>query len=185
MRFSNRTHHGFTVIELLAVLVISSMLVTVLLSISGTLSYSISSSTRNMPYDGAAFAFAKQLQSEYACSRDIQPGKHKLVIDGYFKSSESGIRHSPTRIIYETRSVGTSTWLIRRELDLLETAPRNETVDVVCQTFSHFEYFSKPTVSRSPAQFRLAVFKLPTAGAPTADKSMWFETVLVRHGGKY
>ncbi len=172
---------GLTVIELMTALTISSLLVGALLAVTAGVARSVRASKDANPYEASAFAFQRQLQSEYAASRDIHPQREQLRIEGYFKTTAQGVHHRPTEVIYEVKLVNGSRCLIRREIDLLAEASVREEVEMVCRDFSHFEYYSRKSTSNSPPQFELALFRIDSSNAKRRE---WFRTVLVRHGAE-
>ncbi len=180
-----QTRRAFTVIELLAVLTLSSMLVAILLSVTVNITNVTQAYRQSMPFDSAAFALKRQLQAEFAASRDISASKYYLQFDGYYRSTENGIGHSPTTIRYEVFQTSQQRWLVRREIDLLGQAPQNESVQFVCQNFSHFEFLSEISDSVARPQLKIVLHK--STRDSTEQKlrpKTWFSTVLIRHGAK-
>ena len=132
------------------------------------------------------FSRAKMAFSSFSTSlesRDISASKNHLQFDGYYRSTENGIGHSPTRIRYEVRQTENERWLIRQEIDLLGDSNRNESIQFVCRNFSHFEILSEISDSVARPQLKLALHKVALANNKTAQRpKRWFTTVLIRHG---
>ena len=183
MSLSSTKRRGFTVIELLAVLTLSSLLVAVLLSVTVNVSNVTRSYQSSMPFDNAAFALKRQLQAEFAASRDISVSSSHIQLDGYYRSTENGIGHSPTTIRYEVHRTERERWLVRREIDLLGNFSDRESVQFVSRDFSHFEFLSEISDSVARPQLKLVLHKIDRESSSEKPTSrIWFTTVLIRHG---
>ncbi len=129
---------GFTILEMLAAIVLASMLMAAVLGVLRTATLQTRELSAKYPVHHWKRAFSAQLDRDLASARRIAASPEHLRLIGYggsdFVRGEATLR--PTEIIYEIVAGKDRTWLVRREIHLDALEERNSRSELVATNIS-------------------------------------------------
>lgn len=182
---------GMTLVELMAALTLSSLLLAVVLGLVLRLSTTSTMLKQEMPYAPWKTALRRQLHEDYYGCRSILISPTKILIDGYAPiwntDSETGV--APSRIEYFIVSDEQSSSLFRRQVNLLGSPSDNTRVELVCNSVVRFRSNTELRTDVAPGVLALEIFIAPenisdpTTGSTIERRYSSLLVSLVRHGG--
>lgn len=167
---------GMTLIELLAALTLSAMLMAVLLGM-------VSQQTRvnrqlqtEKPFLPWISQLKTQIQSDYAGCRHILFESDRIVINGYSRldSDRTGLISGPSEIHYYIVSTEDENLLYRQRVNLLSNQTDRTTRELVCRQVNRFRLPSRLSTDVAPGVLRLEL--------ELSDRDTPVKLALVRHG---
>lgn len=168
---------GMTLVELLAALTLSAMLMAVLLGMISQQSQLNKQLQAKRPFMPWQSHLRKQLQSDYAGCRHFLLKPDRIVFEGYsrFDDDKTGLATGPSSIQYYIVSSNGESLLFRERTDLMSIQPDRVTRELVCSSASQFRLESELSMDVAPGVLRM---KLDLAKGKNS-----IQLVLVRHGG--
>ncbi len=135
---------GFTAMELLAACALTALLMVVVLSILGSMAAQRGALLRRPAKAPWVGQLADQLRWDFANSRRLRWQRGKLILVGYGGRdfTNDAVTHRPTRVEYAVKSVGTRSWLTRRETQLDSRSNVNSRTELACAGVSRLELTS-------------------------------------------
>ena len=167
---------GMTLIELLAALTLSAMLMAVLL---GMVSQQVRVNKRlqsEKPFLPWISQLKTQLQSDYSGCRHLLFEPNRIVISGYSRldSDRTGLISGPSDIRYYIVSTEGENLLYRERVNLLSNQTDRISRELVCRSVDRFSLASQLSTDVAPGVLRLQL--------SLSDRDAPVEFALVRHG---
>ncbi len=169
---TNGSRQGFTLVEVLAALTLTSLMMAVVLGLILQVKTTNDFLQSEKPFVQWHSVLQQQLQEDYSGCRLVDQGRGRLLFTGYSKTANG--MYAPSQVSYEVRSEGEEAVLVRivKFLDApLGTMPESE---LVCQGVTAIQRVDQWSKTVAPGTLRLRFVGV--------DNSIVFETTLVRHG---
>ncbi len=178
---------AMTLIELLAALTLSAMLMAVLLAMLGQHSRINKRLIEGQPFEPWKTRLREQVESDYLGCRHVQIHSDRLVFQGY---SDSGLGRSsgPSTITWSITPSEHGNLLFRERTDLLSAQTNRTHREFVCRGVNEFQSQTRLTTDVAPGILRISI-RIDAGIGMTQDSSgkvpddEAIELVLVRHGG--
>lgn len=176
---------AFTITEVLAALVLATMLLVVLMGLTARMSQSHQDLTAQRPDNSWQTQLAETLQSDFESCRFVSRDANQLVFEGYSipKSVDFGLSdeipagHVSTKITYETVNSATSSWLVRTEELVNFRQPDFRHTTLMASGITHFRSLDPLETNVAPPVLRIQVV------GPAFSTDGKAQINLVRHGG--
>ena len=168
MRTNKRSKFGFTIVELLAALLLSSMLLVALMGVTARMSQSVQKLQQKYERDSWLAPVVAQVEHDFMNSRAVIVEPTRVLFSGYCFSITDGSqpefagRHLPLAIEYRVAEIKSESWLVRTEIHIGVAPPNNEFSELVCQGVVGFHAFQKLETDVTPAVLAIG---LETANA--------------------
>lgn len=174
-----RLRNGFSIVELLVALTLSSLIVGVILGLTNSLAKTKSRLQEAMPVNSWQQILQAQLQRDFLHSRSVNIKKDILQFEGYaaVDPNTGKLVHRPTSIVYFFYPGDQHNFLIRKETHLDEPPPSNVSQSIVAVDIARFHLIDRLEYLNTPGFLRIEFWSLDNAESPA------FTTTLVRHGG--
>lgn len=140
-----KTRTGFTLLELMASLVLTSMLLVTLMGLTARLTSSSQQLKEKYPDIGWLAPVRGQMEIDFQNSRAVVLESNRFSLEGYgiptiVLDEPSGcVGHVPVAIEYRVEDINGEVWLTRTEVRLDVSPPGNRSKTLVCNGVVGFE----------------------------------------------
>lgn len=183
---ASRNRSAFSLVELLAALTLSAMIIAVISGLVVKMSLTRDTVIRERPFEPWKSLLLGQLQSDYSGCRSVKIDSRNLTIEGYatFAGLDGVSSVVPSTIQYKCISNDRGNWMYREQTNHLATPPDNKHKELVCRSLMGFQDLSGLTTDVAPGTIELGLISASTDNERSlSDRSPGvLRTVLVRHG---
>ena len=122
---TSRTQRGFTLVELLAAILLTTLLTTSLMGVIRAMNQQRKLTMGEHPLEGWKLQLRQRLLSDLSNTRRLGVTDGRLTLLGYAsRDAEAGVAtHRPCEVVYRLESLAGRTWLIREESPLGTQSP--------------------------------------------------------------
>lgn len=175
-----RSHRGFTLVELIASLTISVLLITTVMGLTARLSQSAKTVREAHPIENWQQVLISRLRQDYQNARSIIIRPHEIIIDGKATPNSSPTDEDfhlqvPMRIVYSIQSNQDNSWLVRSQQTLIAAPSESRTFEMMADGMIGFTSDQVLATDVAPGVLKLGVEFMDAKKKP-------LEVVLVRHG---
>ncbi len=177
--FSGRDRQGLTLVELLAALTLSVILLSVTMGLSSRLSRNQELLKNEFPFDSLRWRLEAQINDDYQNSRsiivDMERSEVSMLTCRSFNPDGVTMNQLPSAVVYRLVRTDKESYLVRTERCLISNSQRWVDRSIVCRGVRRFGTASRLETDYPPPSLILRV---------ELDDGTVFPVCLVRHGGR-
>ncbi len=191
------TRNALTLVELLAALTLSAMIMAVLFGLVAKLSLARDVLKEQKPFEPWKSILKDQLRRDYVGCRSVLVSAKRIRMDGYaeFIDYDGQRRTGPCTTEYYIVAGENENWVFREQRNILLTPPDSVRKELVCRSISNFRSLDELSTDVAPGVLRIKLSESSTTSIQTGDSAnprsgnsqatgseRAFTVVLLRHG---
>ena len=174
--------NGFSLVELMVTLVISTMLIVTLMGLTTQLVNTARAAKKNHPSEKWATILKSQIEDDYRHAVSVVIDPRTIAIQAnkipcpQLQKTELTTMQVPVLVAYEVVEKDEVRYLFRTETRLDLDAPENRFRQLLCEGVTSFSTTTRLDTDVAPGAVNVIVY------ADQNESGVLFETTLVRHG---